>query len=193
MLEIPRWEAYLKTIGFTPAQAQRAELWITRGDWSFKGKLAKLEGSDFFPTDAKLKDLLVANTVLMSRTELHALMNQYKQEGAVEERERSRTMYSEEERFKITEEMQAVVQENMKLRQEIVELTRKVTGIENDYDKTTFQALQQKIVRTETALQGTLNDVMQLQDAIKQILTDENMYNHYRQQLRTRELTGVPA
>ncbi|MBL7997722.1 MAG: hypothetical protein JNL32_03695, partial [Candidatus Kapabacteria bacterium] len=65
--ELQRWTAYLLACDFTENQAARAELWITRGDWSYKGKGARLEGSDFFPSDAKLKDILGETMVLLSR------------------------------------------------------------------------------------------------------------------------------
>lgn len=38
-------------MSYDPNQAQRAELWIKYGDWTFKGTDPTLELSDFVPTD----------------------------------------------------------------------------------------------------------------------------------------------
>lgn len=41
----------LSSTGYDVAQAERAEVWIKYGDWTFKGTDPILELSDFFPTE----------------------------------------------------------------------------------------------------------------------------------------------
>jgi len=41
----------LQAMGYDPNQAQRAEMWIKYGDWTFKGTDPTLELSDFVPTE----------------------------------------------------------------------------------------------------------------------------------------------
>lgn len=55
----------LTAAGFTIEQARKAELWITRGDWVYRGKDARLEFSDFYPTEKQWRvddDLVVMTT-----------------------------------------------------------------------------------------------------------------------------------
>lgn len=45
----------LKRRGYTTAQASRAEIWITSGDWGLKGARHTLAIQDFWPTDRQLQ------------------------------------------------------------------------------------------------------------------------------------------
>lgn len=56
--------------GFDSIQADKARLWILRGDWSFRGTRPRLEYSDFFPDVEKLKRIAEsADLVVMTRNE----------------------------------------------------------------------------------------------------------------------------
>lgn len=66
--------------GFDSNKRRLAELWILRGDWTFK-KRYFLELSDFYPSEQQIKSLVNDTMVLLSRNELALKVRKAKEEG----------------------------------------------------------------------------------------------------------------
>ena len=184
---IKRWEVYLISQNFTKNQAKRAELWITRGDWSYKGKNSVLEGSDFFPTDEKIRDLLPASeTILISVVEYNKHIRDYKLQGALEERAKARQNDTDATHKLLNDELQNLVNENIKLKNENTILKDKVMGVNSMANKTHLSKLKTDLQRTETALQSALDEAIALKETIFQMIKYPKLYNKLCTEYKTK-------
>lgn len=77
----------LLTARYTEDHARKAELWILRGNWSYRGKDARLEYSDFFPDADQLEPILkAAGMIVHTQTELAHLCRDHYNRGRNDER-----------------------------------------------------------------------------------------------------------
>lgn len=92
LIEIDRVESLIQILleqKFTQEQADKAELWILRGDWRFKGKSPLLELADFYPSHDQLQNLSDDTYVVLPRTRLISLLRDERTKTELEYQKRN--------------------------------------------------------------------------------------------------------
>jgi len=89
---------------YTREQSVKANLWILRGDWMFKGSNPTLELSDFYPTAAQIESINDDNIISMQRNEyalkLHNEYEKGKRDGVNQHIENQKAKESVRNQFK---------------------------------------------------------------------------------------------